>query len=224
ADHHRPEGDPLVGRGDHAAALLAASREVDADDARRGRPLEPGERIDANRAPEAELDRLPGVGPAVAAAWVAHRESHGGFAGPDDLTAIRGVGPATAARLAPLLQFSAPPPMLLRRKESAVRRGSAPARGSPAVDLNTADSAALMGLPGIGPALAGRILARRRRSRFTSVDDLLEVRGIGPATLERLRAEVVVGRRCRGVGTRNDGLASTEEPSLRLKYCEQNGC
>jgi competence protein ComEA len=61
------------------------------------------------------------------------------------------------------------------------------------VDLNRAGEAELIALPGIGPALAGRILAEReRRGRFRSVDELLEVRGIGPATLERLRERVVV--------------------------------
>jgi competence protein ComEA len=46
----------------------------------------------------------------------------------------------------------------------------------------------LEGLPGVGPALAGRILAERERiGGFAQVEDLLAVRGIGPATLERLR-------------------------------------
>lgn len=195
ADQVEPRGDALVGGPDRGAALAEASREVEADAARRSRPLEPGERLDANRASEADLDRLPGVGPAVAAAWVAHRKAHGGFAGPGDLTAIRGVGPATVERLAPFLQFSRAGPMLVRREDPAARRGSAPARGSSSVDLNTADSVALVGVPGIGPALAGRILGRRRRTRFGGVEDLLEVRGIGPATLERLRPHVVVRRR-----------------------------
>jgi competence protein ComEA len=45
-----------------------------------------------------------------------------------------------------------------------------------------------MTLPRIGPALADRILAHRAQfGPFLSVDDLLMIRGIGPATLERLR-------------------------------------
>jgi len=56
------------------------------------------------------------------------------------------------------------------------------------VDLNTADQAALETLPGIGPALAGRILAwRDEHGRFASVDDLLDVSGIGDARLADLR-------------------------------------
>lgn len=56
-------------------------------------------------------------------------------------------------------------------------------------DLNLADLTELEGLPGIGPKLAARIVAARP---FTCVDALAEVRGIGPATLDRLRPRVIV--------------------------------
>jgi competence protein ComEA len=55
------------------------------------------------------------------------------------------------------------------------------------MDLNAAAAADLEALPGVGPALAGRIVAaRERRGRFDAVDDLLAVPGIGPATLARV--------------------------------------
>lgn len=61
------------------------------------------------------------------------------------------------------------------------------------VDLNTADEAALDALPGIGPATARAILDHRAKiGRFTSVDQLLDVRGIGSAKLEELRPLVTV--------------------------------
>ncbi len=58
------------------------------------------------------------------------------------------------------------------------------------VDINTAPAAALEAIPGIGPAIAERIIANRP---YGSVDDLLRVRGIGPATLEKIRPYVTVG-------------------------------
>lgn len=61
------------------------------------------------------------------------------------------------------------------------------------VDLNTADLSALDTLPGVGPAIAQRILDwREANGPFHSVDELLEVSGIGPATLERVRERVRV--------------------------------
>jgi competence protein ComEA len=56
------------------------------------------------------------------------------------------------------------------------------------VDLNTADTALLETLPGIGPATAAAIVDHRERhGAFTSVDGLLDVRGIGEAKLAALR-------------------------------------
>lgn len=50
--------------------------------------------VNVNTASAAELDALPGVGPATAAAIVDHRLAHGPFASVDDLEAVRGIGPA----------------------------------------------------------------------------------------------------------------------------------
>lgn len=75
----------------------------------------------------------------------------------------------------------------------AVADPSAPPSGDGTVDLNTADQAALEELPGIGPALAKRIVAwREDNGRFRTVDDLLAVPGIGEKVLEGLRDGVRV--------------------------------
>jgi len=56
------------------------------------------------------------------------------------------------------------------------------------IDPNRATAADLTRLPGIGPALAGRIVADRgQNGLFRSPESLLRVRGIGPKTLERIR-------------------------------------
>ena len=61
------------------------------------------------------------------------------------------------------------------------------------MNLNTASQAELESLPGVGPVTAKSILDwRQRNGRFTSVDQLTEVDGIGPARLEKLRDKVIV--------------------------------
>ncbi len=61
----------------------------------------------------------------------------------------------------------------------------------PVVRLNTATESDLVRLPGIGPSLARRILEyRRQKGGFKSVDELLEVKGIGPKKLEQIRPYV----------------------------------
>jgi competence protein ComEA len=61
------------------------------------------------------------------------------------------------------------------------------------VNINTADEATLETLNGVGPVLAAAIIAyRTEHGPFASVDQLDEVSGIGPATLEDLRSQVTV--------------------------------
>ena len=60
------------------------------------------------------------------------------------------------------------------------------------VRINSASVSELQQLPGIGPALAQRIVQTRSRGRFSSADDLLRVPGIGKAKLAKLRDYVEV--------------------------------
>jgi len=70
--------------------------------------------------------------------------------------------------------------------------GAANAGGPPSVDIDTADAATLAStLPGIGPVKARRIVEyRERHGPFVSLDALQGVKGIGPATVERIRAHL----------------------------------
>lgn len=51
--------------------------------------------VDINTASASELERLPGVGPALAKRIVEYRSAHGPFQSPDDLQQVQGIGPKT---------------------------------------------------------------------------------------------------------------------------------
>ncbi len=62
------------------------------------------------------------------------------------------------------------------------------------VDLNQATQAEFESLPGIGPALAARILEYREEyGPFQRVEDLMNVRGIGEKSFLKIRDRITVG-------------------------------
>lgn len=77
-------------------------------------------------------------------------------------------------------------------------QGAAPATTAPAkttapVNLNTASSADLAKLPGVGPATAARILEyRQKNGAFKKVEELMNIKGIGEKSFLKLKALVVV--------------------------------
>jgi competence ComEA-like helix-hairpin-helix protein len=77
------------------------------------------------------------------------------------------------------------------------------------IDINSASSAQLQEVPGIGPATADKILAMRKSyGAFKSVDDLLSVRGIGPKRLEKMRKYLVAGHSANRRNAGGSGAAS----------------
>jgi competence protein ComEA len=80
-----------------------------------------------------------------------------------------------------------------RRGELAPSTPSPGPSGASPVSLNAADAAALESIPGIGPVTAQAIIAARDSlGGFDSLEQLLEVDGIGPATFESIRAYVTL--------------------------------
>jgi competence ComEA-like helix-hairpin-helix protein len=63
------------------------------------------------------------------------------------------------------------------------------------ININTANSEQLQQVPGIGPAIADKILQMRKSyGPFKSVDDLLAIRGLGAKRLEKMRKYLTVGK------------------------------
>ena len=122
-----------------------------------------------------------------------------GARGIDAVRAAGGLGPHAdplAINLAALLTDGAQ--LIVPRTVSVTGGGAAAAEASTAsgvdkININTADQAALESLPGIGPSLAQRIIEHRdTNGPFGSIQDLLDVSGIGEKTLANLEPYITV--------------------------------
>jgi competence protein ComEA len=187
-------GAPTLVEAAAGGAPLGAAQQRMAEERIRTRPLADGERLDPNTATAIELQRLPRVGPALAGRIVSHREANGPFHSLADLDAVPGVGPAMIASLAPLVTLPPAPP----RDSSPPQSRSAPTGSGPPggglIDVNRATAEELQTLPGIGPAIARRIIDwREQNGRFRAAADLEKVPGIGPKLRERLEPLIRAG-------------------------------
>ena len=193
-----PQGPPGASaiapelRGEDPARQAALSARAEA----MARPLSPGERVDVDRAAADELARLPRIGAKLARRIVDEREAHGPFGSLEGLGRVPGVGPGLRSGLERSATFSGvatmgpplsgPPPVGATPQPAAV--GAERGCGTLPLALNAATAAELGCLKGIGPVLAGRIVAdRAARGPYSGVEDLDRVPGIGKRLLERLK-------------------------------------
>jgi competence protein ComEA len=171
-------------------------------------------------APDAGLVAGPGLVVDVAGAVLHPGVYHlpAGSRVADAITAAGGFGPRVDAPAAQALNLAAPltdgvqvrvpsrddPPAggaAARGATGGGTAGGAPlggaASGSDAggglVDLNTATSAQLDALPGIGPVTVAKIIASREEQRFSAVDDLQKRKLVGASTFAKLAGLVTVG-------------------------------
>jgi competence protein ComEA len=160
-------------------------------------PLKEGE-IDLNSASQDELDRLPKIGPALAARIIEHRKAKGPFRKVEDLTQVRGIGEATLSEIRKYLRVetshlpeTTPSPSSEARAESTP---SGKAGALSKVDINRASVEELTKLPKVGPAMARRIIEHRTTNGpFRKVEDLTQVKGIGPKTFDELKDLITAG-------------------------------
>jgi competence ComEA-like helix-hairpin-helix protein len=196
----RVAGNTAAGRtGSPGSAARGAAADVVA--ARSG-----DDRVDPNTASPEELQRLPGVG-AVTAQRIIEERARGRYTSAGDLQRVKGIGPALAARLAERVSISGEAGggggwNAAGGGGTAAGAASRPVPGSAAspgpagaLDLNAATLAELQSLPGVGPVLAARLVARRDSlGRFREWSEVDAVPGVGPAMLARLKQLATLGR------------------------------
>jgi competence ComEA-like helix-hairpin-helix protein len=152
--------------------------------------------IDLNTASEQDIMALQGVGPATAKKIIAARP----FTSVDELSKaglsakkIEAIKPFVTAGSSPAAAVPATP---VTKSVPAV---SSSAKGSPVstaklaagqvVNINTADSATLEALPGIGPAKAQAIIAGRP---YTAKEDVMKIKGIKQGVFNKIKDSITV--------------------------------
>ena len=139
--------------------------------------------FDLNTASAEQLMRIDGIGEVTAGDIIAYRGEHGGFSSVDELLCVKGIGEKKLSVLSEHLYV----------ENAAAVRCTPDENSEGLVDINTASAEELCTLDGIGEVIAGRIIEYRgENGPFTSVDELINVKGIGEKKLEDIRDRICV--------------------------------
>jgi len=163
--------------------------------------------------------------------------SHGGkFRQPSDLEKIYGLPKELAAQLLPYVRIKSPKTFSVDNDRSSGKQEEPPRfkkRAPTIVDINVADTLALIALPGIGNKLAHRIINfREKLGGFYSVEQVRETYGLSDSTFQKIRSLLKVsGEYCKKININTaDYKTLSQHPYIGknignaiIKYREQHG-
>ena len=140
-----------------------------------------------NTANATDLQRVNRIGVVKAQAIIAYRDQHGPFQSLDQLTRVRGIGPATLENFR-RAGFCVPTSTETSNTPTQASLNNSTITDNNCNNINTANAADLQRVNRIGVVKAQAIIDyRNQHGPFRSLDELTRVRGIGPVTLENFR-------------------------------------
>ncbi len=146
--------------------------------------------ININTADLQELQRIKGVGPAIAQRIIDYRQSHGAFHSVEGLRNVKGIGAGRMAQIRSQVTVSGG--SYYTSPQSYAQNSTQSSSGG-LVDINRAGLQELQRISGVGAATAQRILDyRQKHGSFSRVEDLMNVKGIGAAKLKQIRTQIVI--------------------------------
>lgn len=141
--------------------------------------------ININTADTDSLMMLPGIGEAYAQRIIDYRQEVGLFRSIEDIMEVKGIGESRYEEIKNYITVGDVVPTEAVSEETQ-------ALPDP-VNVNTADEKTLMTLPGIGETYAQRIIAyREENGNFTSIEEIMEVEGIGQGRFDKLKDYITV--------------------------------
>lgn len=136
-----------------------------------------------------ELITIPGIGEKKAADILRYKEENG-FQTKTDLMKIKGIGKKTYEKIEKYfidLAFEDSTTTIIPVRQEINHTPNK-------ININTADKNELTKITGIGPSKAEKIIVfREEKGRFKKKEDLLQIKGIGQKTLEKMKDQITLG-------------------------------
>jgi len=163
-------------------------------------------KYDLKNVTKKELMSIPGIGDKRASDILSYREENG-FSNKRDLLNIKGIGEKSYQKIEKYFIYfgeisetgnQEKIDKKIKIKESNERKSVSKKEivhiSTEKIDINTADESMLITLKGIGPAKAKKIIELRKElGSFSSIEQIMQVKGIGQKTFDKLRDQIYVG-------------------------------